>query len=89
MGGCGTCATASRSWASCTPAAWRREHRPYWLGNVTARYDLSAQRWGDRIDRMEAARRQWSRTGRLPPPAEVGIPTSPPAAATLSAEPDI
>ncbi len=70
-------------------AAWRREHRPYWLGNVTARYDLSAQRWVDRIDRMEAARRQWSRTGRLPAPAEVGIVAAPAGAATISAEPDI
>ncbi|HEY0780238.1 MAG TPA: hypothetical protein VGD56_19900, partial [Gemmatirosa sp.] len=69
-------------------AAWRREKRPYGLGNVTARYDLSAQRWIDRIDRMEAARRQWSRTGRLPAPADVGIVPAPPAALTADAVPD-
>ena len=69
-------------------AAWRREKRPFWLGNVTARFDLSAQRWVDRIDRMDAARRQWNRNGRLPAPAEVGIVTAPLAAATTDAVPD-
>jgi hypothetical protein len=53
--------------------AWLRENRPYWLGNVLARYDQATLRWLDRIDRMTQARREWQRTRRLPPADSVGI----------------
>jgi hexosaminidase len=54
--------------------AWLRENRPYWLGNVLARYDQATQLWLDRIDRVTGARREWSRTRRLPPADSLGIP---------------
>jgi hypothetical protein len=54
--------------------AWLRENRPYWLGNVLARYDQATQLWLDRIDRVAAARREWARTRRLPPADSLGIP---------------
>ena len=53
--------------------AWLRENRPYWLGNVLARYDLSRERWIDRIDRVSLARRAYGRTRRLPPADSVGL----------------
>jgi hypothetical protein len=54
--------------------AWLRENRPYWLGNVLARYDQAVQLWLARIDRVDAARGEASRTHRLPPPEALGIP---------------
>ena len=61
--------------------AWLRENRPYWLGNVLARYDQATQLWLDRIDRVTAARREWSRTRRLPPSDSLGIPSVVPGVA--------
>ena len=53
--------------------AWGRENKPYWAGNVLNRYDKATQLWIDRIDRFTRARREWSRTHRLPPPDSLGI----------------
>ena len=53
--------------------AWGHENKPYWEGNVLARYDKATQLWIDRIDRITQARREWSRTRRLPPADSVGI----------------
>jgi hypothetical protein len=64
--------------------AWLRENRPYWLGNVLARYDQATQLWLDRIDRVTAARREWSRTRRLPPADSLGIPRAVPGVASSS-----
>jgi hexosaminidase len=55
--------------------AWLRENRPYWMQNVLARYDVATQLWIQRMDRMNAVRRQYGRTRRLPSPVELGIPT--------------
>lgn len=57
--------------------AWRRENRPYWLGNVLVKYDLAAQLWQSRADRVAAARAELARTKRLPPAESVGIPPPP------------
>jgi hypothetical protein len=62
--------------------AWLRENRPYWLGNVLARYDQATQLWLDRIDRVTQARREWSRTRRLPPADSLGIPSVSPGIAS-------
>jgi hypothetical protein len=58
--------------------AWLRENRPYWIENVLARYDKSAQLWIDRMDKVAAARREWGRTRVLPPAASIGMPTPAP-----------
>ncbi|HKO17061.1 MAG TPA: family 20 glycosylhydrolase [Gemmatimonadaceae bacterium] len=64
--------------------AWLRENRPYWLGNVLARYDVATQRWIDRIDRVAQARREWSRTRRLPPADSAGLRAPAPGLASSS-----
>ena len=56
---------------------WLRENRPYWLQNVLVRYDLAAQLWVLRSSQFRAAQSVWRTEHRLPPPAEVGIPTQP------------
>jgi hexosaminidase len=55
--------------------AWLRENRRYWLSNVLARYDKSAQLWIDRMDRVAQARREWNRTRKLPPAESIGLPS--------------
>jgi hypothetical protein len=67
--------------------AWRRENRPYWLGNVLARYDGAIQLWIARADRLDAARREAATTHRLPPPEALGIPPWSADTATASAAP--
>ncbi|MBV6522619.1 MAG: hypothetical protein MNPFHGCM_02767 [Gemmatimonadaceae bacterium] len=54
--------------------AWGHENRPYWITNVTARFDASTQLWISRIDKVRDARREFGRTRRLPAAAELGIP---------------
>ena len=53
---------------------WLRENRPYWLNNVTSRYDDAAQLWTERSRRIAAARAQWQQSRTLPSPQEIGIP---------------
>lgn len=68
--------------------AWLRSYRPYWLDNVTERYDLTIQTWLTRMDKVRAAQRQWGNTETLPPASEVGIPPAPtPAAPTPAVHP--
>ena len=55
-------------------AVWLMENRPYWLDNVTARYDAAMQLWMARSSKITAARQQWNRTHTLPTPEEIGIP---------------
>jgi hypothetical protein len=57
--------------------SWREENRPYWLGNVTNRYDIGAQTWIRRIDQFNQVRAQYARTKRLPSFEEVGLPRPP------------
>lgn len=58
--------------------SWRAENRPYWLYNVLNRYDLAAQLWISRIDKVNQARATYARTKVLPPPEQLGIPHSMP-----------
>jgi hexosaminidase len=53
---------------------WLMENRPYWLYNVTARYDAAARLWIDRGDKLAAAREEWRQDHILPSPQEIGIP---------------
>lgn len=54
---------------------WLRENRPYWLQNVLVRYDLATQLWVQRSSRFHTAQAAWHTEHKLPPPAELGIPT--------------
>ena len=54
--------------------SWNAENRPYWLGNVTNRFDLATQTWIKRIDQFNQVRAQYGRTKRLPSLEEMGLP---------------
>ncbi len=58
-------------------AAWRRENRPYWLGNVTVKFDLGAQLWQSRADKFAQARSEYGRTRKLPSGESIGFPPAP------------
>ncbi len=53
---------------------WLKENRPYWLNNVTVRYDLEIQRWQQRGSQFEAGTRGWQNGQELPAPAALGLP---------------
>jgi hypothetical protein len=59
--------------------SWRAENRPYWLGNVANRYDLAAQLWIQRLDKVNQARAEYGRTRKLPSAESLGIPRAMPA----------
>ena len=54
--------------------AWRRDNRPYWLANNTARYDRAAQMWVGRAAQWQLVTDRWDTTHTLAPAAEVGLP---------------
>jgi hypothetical protein len=54
--------------------AWANENRPTYVGNLTNRYDNSAQLWIQRSDKVRAAIAQFRRTRTLPSMEEMGIP---------------
>jgi len=54
--------------------SWLAQNKPYWLYNVLNRYDLAAQLWIQRSDKVGQARSAYNRTKKLAPPEELGIP---------------
>lgn len=58
--------------------AWLAENRPYWLNNVTVRYDLEIERWQRRGNQFESATRALSNGHDLPPPQSLELPPSAP-----------
>jgi hypothetical protein len=54
--------------------SWLAQNKPYWLYNVLERYDLGAQLWIQRSDKVGQARSAYNRTKKLAPPEELGIP---------------
>jgi hexosaminidase len=60
---------------------WLSENRPYWLENVTVRYDLAIQKWQQRGDRFQEAIRDWDDGKDLPPASALGLPAVPAATA--------
>jgi hexosaminidase len=52
---------------------WLGENRPYWLNNVTVRYDLQIESWQRRGDLFQQGIRDWHTRG-LPAPASLGLP---------------
>jgi hexosaminidase len=55
---------------------WLGENRPYWLNNVTVRYDLEIERWQRRANQFEAASRAWKNGADLPAPATLELPAA-------------
>jgi hypothetical protein len=58
--------------------SWKAENRPYWLYNVLNRYDLAAQLWIQRLDKVNQARAEFGRTRKLPSAESLGIPRAMP-----------
>jgi hypothetical protein len=55
---------------------WLSENRPYWLNNVSVRYDLAIEKWQQRGDLFQAGLRGWDNGKDLPPAAELGLPAT-------------
>jgi hypothetical protein len=53
---------------------WLGENRPYWLNNVTVRYDLAIQKWQLRSETFQEASRLLGNGKDLPPAASLGLP---------------
>ena len=49
---------------------WLQENRPYWLRNVTIRYEVLAQEFQQKINALASSR---GRQGVLPKPEEIGF----------------
>jgi hypothetical protein len=54
--------------------AWLAENRPYWLDNVTVRYDLAIELWQRHGDQFTAAIYTWQNGQDLPAAAAMGLP---------------
>jgi hypothetical protein len=53
---------------------WLVENRPYWLNNVTVRYDVEIERWQRRSSQFQTAVRPWQGGRDLPPASQLGLP---------------
>ncbi len=53
---------------------WLSENRPYWLDNVTVRYDLEIEKWQRRGNQFDQVIRDWWNGKDLPAPAALGLP---------------
>jgi hexosaminidase len=66
---------------------WLGENRPYWLNNVTVRYDLAIDRWQRRGNAFSAGIRDWNNGKDLPAPASLGLPAGAPEGSAPSSAP--
>jgi hypothetical protein len=55
---------------------WLSENRPYWLNNVTVRYDLEIERWQRRGDLFLQAIRDRDNGKDLPAPESLELPVA-------------
>ncbi len=55
---------------------WLGENRPYWLNNVTVRYDLEIERWHSRSQLFQNGIRDWNSGKDLPSAATLGLPAA-------------
>jgi hypothetical protein len=55
---------------------WLGENRPYWLNNVTVRYDLEIERWQRRGNQFQTAVRAWHGGQDLPSASSLGLPAA-------------
>ncbi len=56
---------------------WLGENRPYWLNNVTVRYDLEIEKWQRRTMDFSTAANDWGSGKDLPKPEALGLPAAP------------
>ena len=56
---------------------WLSENRPYWLSNVTVRYDLEIERWQRRAGQFSAAIYAWQNGQDLPAATALDMPPPP------------
>jgi hexosaminidase len=55
---------------------WLGENRPYWLGNVTVRYDLRIQTWQHRAEQLHDTVDDFEARRPMPSPEALGIPVA-------------
>ena len=55
---------------------WLTENRPYWLNNVTVRYDLEIEKWQRRGMMFEEGVRDWNHGKDLPSASALGLPAA-------------
>ncbi|MGD0939231.1 MAG: glycoside hydrolase family 20 zincin-like fold domain-containing protein [Terracidiphilus sp.] len=53
---------------------WQSENRPYWLNNVTVRFDLEIEGWQRRGDQFQETLRDWENGKELRAPSLAGLP---------------
>ncbi len=53
---------------------WLSENRPYWLDNVTVRYDLRIEEWQQRGERFAQVTKDFEKGRELPSAAALGLP---------------
>jgi hexosaminidase len=53
---------------------WLGENRPYWLNNVTVRFDLEIEKWQRRGNLFQQGTRDWQNGKDLPAPASLEMP---------------
>jgi hypothetical protein len=53
---------------------WLSENRPYWLNNVSVRYDLAIELWQRRAFLFADKTRDWGKDKPLPAPTELEMP---------------
>lgn len=58
---------------------WMSENRPYWLNNVTVRYDLRIEEWQKRGERFRGLMDDLGANRPLPSPESLGLPPVQPA----------
>jgi hypothetical protein len=52
---------------------WLQQYEPFWLGNVTVRYQTLAQIYQRKINRMTVIIGQYGKTSQIPPPEKLGF----------------
>ena len=55
---------------------WLSENRPYWLNNVTVRFDLRIEEWQRRGERFAQVTRDFENGKELPSAADLGLPAA-------------